>query len=118
MQGRTAPSSSDAGSTGSLMYDFYWGMELYPRIGPHFDLKTWTNCRMGMMGWGVLVLCYAAAQARLAWRRRQNVPLNNYIQASLSSCIGRCICIVNWSSWLLLKRRAQDQIAWSGTCGG
>ena len=37
-------------------------MELYPRIGTHFDLKTWTNCRMGMMGWGVLVLCYAVTQ--------------------------------------------------------
>ena len=63
MQGRYAPSSSDAGTTGSLLYDFYWGMELYPRLGRAFDLKTWTNCRMGMMGWAVLVLCYAAAQA-------------------------------------------------------
>ena len=62
-QGRSAPSSSDAGTTGSLLYDFYWGMELYPRLGAAFDLKTWTNCRMGMMGWAVLVLCYAAAQA-------------------------------------------------------
>ena len=62
LQGKYAPSSSDSGSTGSLIYDFYWGMELYPRIGKHFDLKTWTNCRMGMMGWGVLVLCYAVKQ--------------------------------------------------------
>ena len=37
-------------------------MELYPRIGTSFDIKTWTNCRMGMMGWGVLTLCWAAAQ--------------------------------------------------------
>ena len=41
------------------------GMELYPRIGKWFDLKTWTNCRMGMMGWGVLVVCYAFKQAQL-----------------------------------------------------
>ncbi len=61
-QGKYAPSSSDSGGTGSLVYDYYWGRELYPRIGRHFDLKTWTNCRMGMMGWGVLVLCYAAKQ--------------------------------------------------------
>jgi hypothetical protein len=65
-QGRCAPSTSDAGTTGSLLYDFYWGMELYPRLGRAFDLKTWTNCRMGMMGWAVLALCYAAAQARPA----------------------------------------------------
>lgn len=25
MQGRFAPSSSDSGSTGSLIFDFYWG---------------------------------------------------------------------------------------------
>ena len=37
-------------------------MELYPRLGKHFDLKTWTNCRMGMMGWAVIILCYAAKQ--------------------------------------------------------
>lgn len=38
------------------------GMELYPRIGRYFDLKTWTNCRMGMMSWAVLIVCYAAKQ--------------------------------------------------------
>lgn len=37
-------------------------MELYPRIGKYFDLKTWTNCRMGMMSWAVLIVCYAAKQ--------------------------------------------------------
>lgn len=65
VQGKYFPSSSDSGSTGSLIYDYYWGMELYPRIGRHFDLKTWTNCRLGMMGWGVLVLCYAVKQYEL-----------------------------------------------------
>lgn len=40
------------------------GMELYPRIGS-FDIKTWTNCRMGMMSWAVLILCYAAKQRQL-----------------------------------------------------
>lgn len=38
------------------------GMELYPRIGKSFDIKTWTNCRMGMMGWAVLTLCWAGRQ--------------------------------------------------------
>ena len=38
------------------------GMELYPRIGRDLDIKTWTNCRMGMMGWGVLILAYALRQ--------------------------------------------------------
>ena len=105
LQGHFAPSSTDSGSTGSIIFDFYWGtthilccllpsevlsdvaviacgagaslqtnrtecstlatgMELYPRIGG-FDLKTWTNCRMGMMSWAVLILCYAAKQHQL-----------------------------------------------------
>lgn len=38
-------------------------MELFPRLG-RFDVKTWTNCRMGMMGWAVLTLCYAVRQAQ------------------------------------------------------
>ena len=37
-------------------------MELYPRIGRGFDLKTWTNCRMGMMGWAVWILGFAVKQ--------------------------------------------------------
>lgn len=45
-------------------YIFAAGMELYPRIGS-FDIKTWTNCRMGMMSWAVLILCYAAKQRQL-----------------------------------------------------
>ena len=63
-KGHAAPSSSDSGTTGSLLYDFYWGMELYPRIGSAFDIKTWTNCRMGMMGWASLCWAFAAAQGR------------------------------------------------------
>jgi len=43
--------------------DFYWGCELYPRI-LGFDIKVWTNCRMGMMGWGVLNLAYAYKQLK------------------------------------------------------
>ena len=38
------------------------GRELYPRIGKDFDIKTWTNCRMGMMSWALLPLCYIAKQ--------------------------------------------------------
>lgn len=61
LKGLYFPSSSDAGSSGSLIYDYYWGTELYPRVGP-LDIKVWTNCRFGMMGWAMLILCYAAKQ--------------------------------------------------------
>lgn len=41
------------------------GTELYPRIGRDFDIKVWTNCRMGMMSWAILPLCYIAKQQDL-----------------------------------------------------
>jgi 7-dehydrocholesterol reductase len=66
VKGRWAPSSSDSGHTGSFLFDFYWGMELYPRFGRIFDIKTWTNCRMGMGGWAFLTLCYAVKQAQVS----------------------------------------------------
>ena len=64
VKGRWFPSSADAGSSGSLLFDYYWGMELYPRIGP-WDIKMFTNCRFGMMAWPIIVLsCAGAQQAR------------------------------------------------------
>lgn len=41
------------------------GTELYPRIGKHFDIKTWTNCRMGMMAWTFINVCFAFKQRSL-----------------------------------------------------
>jgi hypothetical protein len=41
------------------------GTELYPRIGRHFDIKTWTNCRMGMMAWTFIAICCAFKQREL-----------------------------------------------------
>jgi 7-dehydrocholesterol reductase len=64
VKGHTFPSSTDSGSTGSLLYDFYWGMELYPRILT-VDVKQVTNCRGGMMWWAVGIICYAVKNAQL-----------------------------------------------------
>jgi len=62
VKGCVFPSSSDSGSNGSFLFDYFWGTELYPRIGKHFDIKQWTNCRMGLMAWSVLPLCFMAKQ--------------------------------------------------------
>ena len=58
IKGHVAPSSTDSGSSGDAIIDFYWGMELYPRIGKSFDIKVFTNCRFGMMSWAVLAVTY------------------------------------------------------------
>ncbi|KAM7513751.1 hypothetical protein LguiA_003334 [Lonicera macranthoides] len=61
-RGHVAPSSTDSGSCGNIIIDFYWGMELYPRIGKNFDIKVFTNCRFGMMSWAVLAVTYCIKQ--------------------------------------------------------
>lgn len=64
LKGRYAPSTTDCGTTGNVIFDFYWGTELYPRI-LGWDLKMFTNCRFGLMSWGLLLIAYAAKQHEL-----------------------------------------------------
>jgi 7-dehydrocholesterol reductase len=64
VKGRVAPSSSDTEHSGSPGFDFYRGTELYPRI-LGWDVKQFTNCRIGMMGWAVIILSFAAKQREL-----------------------------------------------------
>lgn len=61
MKGRFKPSSSDCGVSDNFLFDYYWGTELYPRIYD-WDVKMFTNCRFGMMGWALLILAYASKQ--------------------------------------------------------
>ena len=64
IKGAYAPSSTDSGTTGNIIFDFYWGTELYPVI-KGVNLKMFINCRLGMMSWGLILLSYAAAQDQL-----------------------------------------------------
>ena len=61
VKGLTFPSTKDSGTNGSLIIDFFWGTELYPRIFG-FDVKQFTNCRFGLMYWQVGIICYAFKQ--------------------------------------------------------
>ena len=63
-KGRFAPSSSDSGTSGNIIFDYYWGTELFPRVlGCH--VKRLITCRLGMMSWGLILLSYAAKQQEL-----------------------------------------------------
>lgn len=64
LKGRISPSSSDAGASGNPIFDYYWGVELYPRI-LGWDVKMFTNCRFGMMGWALILLSFSAKQAQV-----------------------------------------------------
>jgi len=64
LKGTFAPSSTDVGTSGNPIFDYYWGTELYPRIFG-WDLKMFTNCRFGMMGWPLIIISFAAKQQEL-----------------------------------------------------
>lgn len=62
VKGRFKPSSSDHGHSGNFIFDYYWGTELYPRV-LGWDIKMFTNCRVGMLSWPIIILSFAAKQA-------------------------------------------------------
>jgi len=57
LKGLLWPSTSDCGTSGNLIFDYYWGTELYPRVAG-VDIKVFTNCRFGMTIWPLLVAIF------------------------------------------------------------
>lgn len=60
-KGSYFPSSTDAGRSGNVIWDFYWGVELHPTV-LGYSLKQYINCRLGIMGWSVLIVAFLAKQ--------------------------------------------------------
>lgn len=50
LKGLHFPSTDDCGSSGSIVTDYVWGTELYPRIGG-LDIKRFINDRFSMTFW-------------------------------------------------------------------
>jgi len=57
VKGLLWPSTTDCGTSGNLIFDYYWGTELYPRVAG-IDIKVFTNCRFGMTVWPLLVAIF------------------------------------------------------------
>ncbi len=62
-KGIVAPSTPDAGPSGNVILDYFWGVELHPALFG-VDLKQLFNCRLSMMGWSLTVISCAARQAQ------------------------------------------------------
>ena len=58
------PSSTDSGTTGNIIFDFYCGTELHPSIAG-INIKQFTNCRFGMMSWALIIVSFAFKQHEL-----------------------------------------------------
>lgn len=69
VKGKYCPSPGGHGSSGSSLFDFYWGLELYPRImNGRLDVKQWVICRFALMLWQLIVLiCWKAAVEDSGW---------------------------------------------------
>ncbi|XP_056664468.1 delta(14)-sterol reductase LBR-like [Monodelphis domestica] len=55
------------GKSGNIIYDFFIGRELNPRIG-HFDLKYFCELRPGLIGWVVINLIMLLAEMKVQGR--------------------------------------------------
>lgn len=60
-KGLLAPSTVEHGSSKNFIFDYYWGTELFPKVWG-FDIKRWATCRMGLMGWAIMIISYAFYQ--------------------------------------------------------
>jgi len=63
-KGHLFPSTKDSDSTGAFFFDYFAGVELYPRI-LGWDVKQFVNCRFGMMFWGIAPVSFAFKQYEL-----------------------------------------------------
>ena len=69
IKGRTHPSTPDVTYSGrGVLYDFFAGIELYPRV-LGYDVKKIVNCRFSMTYWMVFgISCvYASQRIHTAW---------------------------------------------------
>jgi 7-dehydrocholesterol reductase len=80
-KGRFAPSSKDRSVTGNFLWDYYWGVELQPTVGP-INLKQLINCRISMMGWSILCCSFAARQGELSVLAGHGWHISNSILVS------------------------------------
>jgi len=64
VKGRVAPTGKDTSVSANPIWDYWNGVELHPRLFG-VELKQLINCRVSMMGWSVLLLCWAHKQIEL-----------------------------------------------------
>lgn len=56
IKGLIVPDLGEHGASGNPIFDYYWGVELYPTLGRYISLKVLINCRFGLFLWQLIVL--------------------------------------------------------------
>lgn len=60
IMGKNWPQSDEKVAKAPILFEFYRGMEVHPRLFG-VDVKQWTNCRIGMMAWQLLIVAFLIA---------------------------------------------------------
>merc|ERR1712048_1469786 len=100
VKGLYFPSTQDSGSSGSLIKDYLWGTELYPRI-LGWDLKRFVNCRFSMTFWQLAGLSFAY----------RSYTLHNEVDYGLLlSAVSQYLYLVKFFMWEMGYMRSIDII--------
>jgi 7-dehydrocholesterol reductase len=79
-KGYKHPSTKDTKYSGDFFSDYFWGSELYPRLCFDLDIKVWTNCRMGMTMWPLIILSCWFYQIEQFGEATNNLKVNVILQ--------------------------------------
>lgn len=60
VMGKVSPQTNDVLESRPILYEFYRGMEVHPRL-LGVDVKQLTNCRFGLLAWELLVVAFFVA---------------------------------------------------------
>ena len=87
-KGINNPTTTDSGSSGNVLFDYYWGTDLYPRVYG-VDVKVFTNCRFGMTVWPLLILIYCL----------KSYELHGFVDSAWLSCALQLVYISKFFWW-------------------
>lgn len=118
IKGLYAPSTPDSGSSGNWVIDFYWGTELYPRI-LGWDVKTFTNCRFGMMFWSLANISFAYQNAKIhKGSANWDILICAFLQVRVCVCLVMPSCLFMYICFLIMIDRLNGWMdGWIGATG-
>ncbi|KAH3764192.1 7-dehydrocholesterol reductase [Pelomyxa schiedti] len=93
-KGRYSPTTPDFSTTASPVFDFYSGVELYPKLFG-FDMKHLIICRFGMMLWVMASVSFLFTQLEYEGTVHNSILVSAGIQAAY---IGKFFF---WEKWYL-----------------
>lgn len=116
VKGVYAPSGPDCDTSGNIVLDYYAGRELYPRVFG-WDVKQFTNCRFGMMAWGILPIAFVAGTVQSGEKLTNGQIVNLLLQLVYVTKVSYKYMdyyLLLLSSWLSTQRREQTERSLKG----